>query len=449
MQKTNKSTTLIMTQGSPAKLIMRFALPMMLGNVFQQIYSLVDAIVVGQFVGSAELGGISCAGSIDYMLFSLTLGVCTGLGIQIAILVGAGDQRRLTKAIYSGAYVLLATAVIMTVVGYFGAPHFLRWMDTPELNYPHALTYMRICMLGSTVSVFYNGISGIMRAFGDTKTPLIIMVISCVINVVLDLVLVLKYSLGVAGVAIATVIAQATSGVLGIWFALRSIPAFRPKKRCFVPDRKLMCECIQLGIPMAIQNLLIAFSTVVLQRVINSFGESVVAANMAVSKVEQLLHQPYNCLATALSTFTGQNIGAGKPDRVKQGLKFSFIFMVIFSLVMTLIMFMGGELFIRLFVDDAEIISIGAMALKITSVFYVFLGTLYVVRGVLNGGGDSAFCAAFGVIELICRSSMARPLTLIPGVGFWGIFLCTGLTWTITGVLGCIRYRSGKWLKFH
>ena len=438
-----------MTHGSPAKLIMRFTLPMMLGNVFQQIYSLVDAIVVGQFVGSVELGGISCAGSIDYMLFSLTLGVCAGLGIQISILVGAGDQQRLTKAIYSGVYVLLATAVIMTAVGYFGAPHFLRWTDTPELNYSHALTYMRICMLGSTVSVFYNGISGIMRAFGDTKTPLTIMVVSCVINVVLDLVLVLRYSMGVAGVAIATVIAQSVSVVLGVLFALRNIPIFRPKHGCFAPDRKLVCECIRLGVPMAIQNLLVAFSTVVLQSVINSFGERVVAANMAVTKVEQLLHQPYNCLAMALSTFTGQNIGARKPDRVKQGLKFSFSLMAVFSVVMTLIMFLGGGLFIRLFVDDAEIISIGAVALKITSVFYIFLGTLYVVRGVLNGGGDTVFCAAFGVIELLCRCSMARPLTMIPGVGFWGVFLCTGLTWTITGILGCIRYHSVKRLKFH
>lgn len=449
MKTKMKGTAVSMTEGSPAGLILRFTLPMMVGSIFQQLYSLVDAIVVGRFVGSTELGGISCAGSIDFIIFSLGTGIAAGLGVLIAILVGARDQERLTKAIYNGLYTLLGTAAVVTVIGFFGSGTFLTWMNTPTENFPHAHTYLRIVMAGSAAPILYNGVSSVMRSFGDSKTPLVILIFACLMNVALDLLLVLVFHMGVAGVAIATIIAQGSSALLGIFFALKNIPEFRPRKGCMGLDRHLLGKTVRLGLPMAAQNMLIALSCAVLQTVVNGFGQMVVAANMAVSKVEQLVHQPYNALSTALSTFTGQNIGAAKPHRVKQGLRFSTMCMLAFSALMIAVMFLFGHPIMTLFVEEEEILSIGATALKITSVFYPFLGLIYMYRGVLNGAGDVTFCAMYGIIELVCRTCMAAPLTKIPGVGMWGVFLCTGLTWAFTGVLCALRYRSGKWLAIH
>lgn len=447
MKNQSKDTAWNMTEGSPAGLILRFTVPMMVGNIFQQLYNLVDSIVIGRFVGSTELGGIGCTGSIHYLIFSLGYGISSGLGILVAILYGAREEKRLTQAIYNGFYAVAGTSLVITLLGCLGGETILTWMNTPPEQFPYALLYLRITMLGSAATMFYSAVSSVMRSFGDSKTPLYILIFASVVNVVLDLVLVLVFHMGVSGVAFATIVAQGLSAVLGYVSACRRLPLFRYQKGAGKPDRVLLAKCIRLGFPIAGQNVLIALSCIVLQTVVNGFGELVVTANMAVSKIEQLVQQPYGSLSSALSAYTGQNIGAHRTDRVRKGFRVGLAAMGVFSLLMVLVMQLFGREILSIFVTDEEIIGIGARALGITSWFYVFLGLIYVVRGTLNGAGDTVYSALNGIVELCCRVGLASPLTKVPFIGMWGCFLCSGLTWMITGLLSLARYLGGRWSR--
>lgn len=436
-----------MTKGNPARLLLAFTLPMLFGNIFQQIYNLVDSVVVGKFVGSSELGGIGCTGSIHYLIFSIGYGMAVGVGVLISMLYGAGDEKKLSKAIYNSFYVLLGAALLITLVGGVKTEAILRLMDTPETVLSYAVTYLRITAFGSFASMLYNGLFAIMEAFGDFRTPLLVMIFSCLCNVALDLVTVLGLGMGVAGVALATVIAQLLAALVSFLYVYRRIPCFRLRPGAARPDRELLVKILRLGLPIAGQNALIAVSCIVLQVVVNGFGEAIVTANTAVSKIEQLVQQPFTSLSSALTAFTGQNIGARRYDRVRRGFRTGCMFVVVSGALMLVIMQLFGRQLLGWFVSEPEIVDIGAGALRITSWFYVFLGLIYVVRGTLNGAGDTGYSALNGVIELCCRIGLAYPLTRIPEVGMWGCFLCSGLTWTITGLLSLWRYLAGSWQK--
>lgn len=436
-----------MTKGSPARLLLSFTIPMLFGNIFQQIYNLADSVIVGKFVGSNELGGIGCTGSIHYLIFSIGFGMSSGIGVLISMLFGAGEEEKLGRAIYNSFYVLLGAAFIITLVGGAGTEFVLTLMDTPKAVFPYAVTYLRITAFGSIASLLYSGLFSIMRAFGNSKTPLLIMIFSCVCNVVLDFVMVLYFHMGVAGVALATVAAQFLAALVSFYYAFRNIPWFRIRPGVGKPDRDLIAKTLRFGLPIAGQNALIAVSCIVLQVVVNGFGELIVTANTAVSKIEQLVQQPFTSLSSAMTAFTGQNIGAKKHDRVRQGFRVGCLFIAVTSAVMLLVMQLFGRQILGWFVSEDEIIEIGAKALQITSWFYFFLGLIYVVRGTLNGAGDTVYSALNGIIELCCRIGLAYPLTKIPVIGMWGCFLCSGLTWMITGLLSLWRYLSGSWQK--
>ena len=240
---------------------------------------------------------------------------------------------------------------------------------------------------------------------------------------------------------------QLLAAVVSFLCAYRRIPCFRFDRQALVPDRELIGQCMRLGLPIAAQNALIALSCMVLQAVVNGFGEKVVTANTAVAKIEQLVMQPYNSLSSALSAFTGQNMGAGKKERVSRGFRTGLVFIGGVSLLMLLVMQFFGRNILSVFVKDGDVIEIGMNALRITSFFYIFLGLIYVVRGILNGAGDKVYSGMNGIVELCCRIGLAAPLTRIPAIGMWGCFLCSGLTWMITGLLSLRRYLGGKWQK--
>lgn len=440
-----RSGVLDMTQGSPAMLLLRFTAPMLLGNLFQQFYNLADSIIVGRFVGGNELGGIGSTGSISYLIFSIGYGMAAGTGIQIAMLFGAEETWKLKKAIYNSFYALSGAALLITLTGCIWAEPILTAMKTPPAVLPYAVLYLRITALGSIASMLYNGLSSIMRAFGDASTPLLILMFACVCNVGMDLLLVLVFQMGVAGVALATVIAQILAAAVSFFCACRRIPYFRYEPGVLVPDRELLGQCLKLGLPIAGQNAMIAVSCIVLQVVVNGFGELVVTANTAVSKIEQLVQQPYNSLSSALSAFTGQNMGANKQDRVRKGFRTGIFFVITASIILFLVMQLFGRSILSVFVTDPAVLEIGVTALRITSCFYIFLGLIYTVRGTLNGAGDTFYSAMNGIIELCCRIGLSAPLTYIPFIGMWGCFLCSGLTWTVTGLLSLKRYLGGKW----
>jgi Na+-driven multidrug efflux pump len=271
------------------------------------------------------------------------------------------------------------------------------------------------------------------------------MFVSCVINIVLDLLFVIVFGWSVFGVGFATVIAQLVAALGAFAYALYKIPCFRIKKENRPVRMDIISKCFTLGIPIAFQNALIAFSCIFLQKVVNGFGESVVAANTALSRIEQLVQQPYNSLGAAITTYTGQNIGAGKIDRVKKGYRVGFWCVVIFSLIMLIPCQLLAKPIVGIFVTDADVISIGARGLRITSLFYFFLGMIYVARSVLNGAGDAVYAMINGIMEIAGRVGFAIILTRIPAIGMWGIFFTTGLTWTVTSIVSMGRYFKGKW----
>lgn len=436
-----------MTVGKPTGLLLSFMLPMVIGNVFQQLYSMADSMIVGQFVGADALAAVGATGSVNFLFFSLCSGMANGTGIVISQHFGAGNSDYVKKAIANAAYIMLVAGLVMGGLGVLLAKPILIFLNTPDNILADATLYMRIVCAGVLATAAYNCISAILRAVGDSKTPLYFLIMSSILNVGLDIWFVRGLGMGVAGAAIATIIAQFLSGVGSLMFAFAKNPFFKIERQQWKMDMEIIWQCTRMGVPLAFQTSLIAVSCVALQSVVNTFGSVVVAAFTATSRFEQVVQQPYNSLGMAVSTYTGQNIGAGKIDRVRQGYRRGLLIMAVFAMIMIPAAQFGGDFIMRLFVQDAEVIAFGSHALKITSWFYLFLGSIYVTRGLLNGAGDAAFAFANGLVEMLGRICLAKPLTLIPSVGVWGVWLATALTWMLAGLFNMSRYFQEKWKR--
>ncbi len=440
-----KKAVYSMTEGSPTRLLLKFTLPMLIGNLFQQLYNMVDSIVVGRFVGANALASVGATGSLNFLFFAMSFGIAAGVGVVVSQYFGAGKMDMVEKSIINGMYLLAVVSAVMGVIGIISARWILVVLDTPEIILDDAVVYMRVSCAGILAIAAYNGVASVLRALGDSKTPLYFMVVACFINIGLDLLFVITFQWSVFGVAFATVIAQLVAAAGAFCYALYKIPYFRIQKEHRRVRMDIISRCFTLGLPIALQNSLIAFSCIFLQKVVNGFGENVVAANTALGRIEQLVQQPYSSLGAAITTYTGQNIGAGKIDRVKQGYRVGFWCVVIFSLLMLIPAQFFGDEVIHIFVEDPEVIAIGAKGLSITSFFYFFLGMIYVARSVLNGAGDALYAMINGLMEVIGRVGFAVPLTKLPFIGMWGIFFTTGLTWALTGIVSMHRYYKGKW----
>lgn len=440
-----KTKIMDMTQGNTWKLLLVFTVPMLIGNLFQQLYNMVDSIVVGKYVGSNALAAVGATGSLNFFFFSFSFGMSAGIGVIVAQYIGAKDEKNVQKTIANAIYVISAISILMSICGVIFARPILVLLDTPEKILNDAVLYMQVTCAGIIAVAAYNGISAILRALGDSKTPLIFLIVASVINVGLDLLFVMVFQWSVFGVALATIIAQIAAANGCIIYAYKKIPYFKIQKSYYYPDKHLIGQCIRIGIPVSLQNSLIAISCIALQWVINGFGETVVAANTAVSRFEQLVQQPLTSLGATLVTYTGQNMGAGKIDRVKKGFRSATLMCAIFSIILLPIGYFGAETIMHIFVDEPEVIKIGIQALRINVFFYFALGMIYVSRNILNGSGDASAAMLNGIVEVTGRVGFAKPLTLIPGVGVLGIWLTTGLTWTLTGLISTVRYLGGKW----
>lgn len=434
-----------MTEGNETRLLISFSIPMVIGNVFQQFYNMVDSIIVGNFVGANALAAVGATGSLNFLFFSLCGGMSMGVGILISQYFGARNEENVRKTIANSIYIITAMSILMSVLGIAFSKTILQLLNTPPAILDDSAAYMRITCAGILAIGGYNGISAILRALGDSRTPLIFLIVASLLNVVLDLLFVIQFGLGVRGVGYATIIAQAISAIGSIIFALVKNPYFRIKKEHLKFNPQIASTCMKLGLPIAAQSSLIAVSCVALQSVVNQFGAGVVAAFTATSRIEQLVQQPYNSLGAAVSTFTGQNMGANRLDRVKRGFRKSVIMVVIFSVAMLLLIYTNNRAIISLFVKEESVIAIGAKAIRITSLMFIPLGLIYVTRGLLNGAGDAFYSVINGAVEIIGRIGFSNALILIPTIGQWGVWWATGLTWVIVAVASLIRYRQGIW----
>ncbi len=437
-----KTNILNMTEGNPARLLLWFAFPMLLGNLFQQFYNLVDCIVVGRYVGANALAAVGATGSVNFLIISISNGIGSGIGIVAAQYFGAGHPVQVRKTIANSVYVVGMVGAVMSLLGFLLADPLLHLLDTPAEYVADSVTYMRITCGLSLATVAYNTVSALLRALGDSKTPLKFLVVASCVNIVLDLLFVLYFHMEVAGVAYATVLAQLSAAAGSLLYAFLRNPYFRVSRQERHVDWDIIRRSFSIGTPIAFMSSMIALSCIALQWVVNGFGPVVGAANTALGKIEQLVQQPFASLCTALSTFTGQNLGAGRWDRIRQGFGVGLKVVLVISVVMFLVPQLLGSQIISVFVKEPDVIALGAKALRITSCFYFMLGMIYITRGVLNGIGDNAFAMLNGVTELSCRVGIAKPVTMIPSVGKWGIWMTTGLTWFITGGVNLLRYRK-------
>lgn len=441
------SKTTDMTVGNPIRHILRFALPLLVGNVFQQLYNMVDSLVVGNFVGANALAAVGNCGAVNSLFFAMANGLSIGIGILAAQYFGAHNEEKIKSVIGNAIYALGTVALIMSVFGILLSPLVIRVLGTPDALRADSVIYMRVTCAGMLGIAFYNGTAAVLRALGDARTPLYFLILSSIVNVILDLMFVLQLDMGVLGVGLATVIAQLISAVACILYAYGKVPFFRLGKADMKPDRKMIVSAFELGIPIAMQSAMISVSRVVLQGVINSFGESVMAASNIINRIEELVQQPFSSLHAALTTYAGQNIGARDTERVRKGYRQSAFVAVGFGLLVIPIAYLFGEKIIGAFVKDAEVIAIGTTALHINSLFYTVVGMIHVSRAVLNGCGDTGFALMNGLTEVICRVCYSQFFTRIPALGYWGIWVTTAATWTTTAVVCIIRYMSGIWKK--
>lgn len=443
------NSTLNMTQGKPIGLLLRFAIPMLIGNIFQQLYSLADSVIVGQFLGADALAAIGATGSVTFLFFSVCNGISAGCGVVTSQYFGAGDPGNTKRAIANAAYIMFATAFVMGVAAYIAAPTALKLMSTPAEILADSTLYMRMSCIGVPLVAVYNYASSMLRALGDSKTPLYFLIFSCILNIVLDIFCVYNLGLGIFGAALATIIAQVVSGVGCLLFALRTNPYFKMAKEDLQPDWKVIGKSVRLGLPMAMQWSLIAISTTALQTFVNSFGTAAMAAFTTTSRIEGLVHLPYGSISAALATYAGQNYGAGNLKRVRESLKYGMALAGIFTAVVMVVYLALAESIIGLFVKEAVVIELGSAALRLTSWFYIFLAVIYMCRGVLNGIGDALFAFINGVVEVIVRIGMPMLLVLIPGMGVDSIWWTTGITWMLSALTCLWRYLSWQKKTIH
>ena len=429
-----------MTEGNPVRLLLAFSVPMLIGNIFQQLYNLVDSVIVGQFIGAQALAAIGATGSITFFFFALCNGIGAGGGIVTSHFFGEGSTEKVKNCIANTAYIMLVIPTTIGVIAFFAAGPILHLLNTPESIISDSKMYMQIMCVCIVMISVYNFASSMLRALGDSKTPLYFLIFSCLLNGVLDVIFVYNLKLGVWGAGVATLISNMVCGALCLLFAFKTNPYFKLTRADWRVNPVILGRCIKLGVPLSLQFSLIAISCMALQRVVNSFGPVAVAAFTATSRVEQLIHQPYGTLGTALSTYCGQNYGAKKRDRIFEGYRKSFMMMAIFTAVMIPLIQIFGSPITRLFVKEPEVIEMGAHALRITCWFYIFLGTIYVVRGVLNGVGDATFALINGITEVAGRFIVPVALVAIPFIGVWGIWWSVGIVWFISALTAWLRY---------
>lgn len=434
-----------MTKGTPWKLLLQFAVPLFIGNIFQQLYNMVDSIIVGNFVGPNALGAIGTTNSLNFLFFSLVAGLSVGIGIIVAQFFGSNNEEKVKDTIGNAIWIVLISSVIMACIGFFVAKPVLVLLRTDKVILGDATAYLKVTSIGICCTGLYNGVSSILRALGDSKTPLIFLILASLVNVVLDLWFVLGLGWGVVGAGVATAFSQFLSAVTCIFYAYKSNTYFRLKKKNLKLNSYIVDKSLRLGIPVALQNSLIAFSLIVLQAIVNGYGATFTTAFTVISRIETLVQQPFMSLGAAVSTYTGQNLGAGKTDRVVKGFNSSNVMNVIFSAVVLVLFWTFTLPIVSIFGKDAEVLRIASDGLRITSCFYVFLGLIYTTRNVLNGAGDAMFSLFTGIVECIGRVGFAYPLTLIPFLGSYGVFVTTGITWMLNGLFSLIRYKRGKW----
>lgn len=441
-----KTETTSMTEGSPVKLILAFSAPLLLGNIFQQLYNLVDSTVVGRFVGANALAAVGAPGTIMALTLCLCFGLTNGAGIIIAQCFGAKNYNQLKATIGALICIISITALVLMIIGIAGAPFFLRLVSTPDEIINDAVLYMRIVMIGTPFSMAYNGASAILRNMGDSKTPLLMLMLSSFLNIVLDLIFVLVFRMAVMGVGIATVVSQAVSAAACIIYMRRYKNELHLDGLKIRFNRRCSKQIFKTGVPTALQSCMISLGTLSVQRLINSFGTQAVAAYTASTKIDSVAIMVVVTMGMSLAVYSGQNIGAGKIDRIKSGLYKTLALVLTYCVIMAVVMIFFGNNLLRIFLDPSEAgeaVSIGTQYLRIIGIAYFMAGIMRCYLNVVHGTGDVNISMLTGLAELAFR--IIASYVLVKPLGLTGLWIAIPISWGCGSLIPVIRYYSGKW----
>lgn len=420
-----------MTNGSPMKLIVGFAFPLLFGFLFQQFYNLVDALIVGRFLGVNDLAGVGATGSINFLIIGFCMGICSGFSIPISHKFGAGDYEGVRRYVANATWLCIVFAMVLTILTAVFCRDILVLMRTPKDIIESAYAYIFVIFLGIPATFLYNMVSGVIRALGDSKTPVIFLVLSSFINIGLDLVFIINLELGVMGAALATVIAQVVAGVGCLLFMIRKFEILHIQKTEWPADRHMMGILCGMGIPMGLQYSITAIGSVVLQSATNMLGSSAVAAVTAGGKVGGFLACPFDALGSTMATYGGQNVGAGKLERLDKGLKSCVLLGIGYAVIALMVVLVGGEQLARLFMKDADVAIVENIKLYLifNTASYLLLALVNIVRFLIQGMGFPTFAILAGVLEMIART--VAGIVLVPELGFVGVCMGNPAAWIL------------------
>lgn len=421
--------TKTLTEGYPARLIIIFALPLVVGNMFQQLYNMADTMIVGRFLGVNALAAIGCTGSLCFFIIGFIMGFASGLSILTAQRFGAGDAEGVKVSFAASIILALSLVIVMTIIAEVTSRPMLELLHTPADIIDDALSYLRVIYGGIFFSVLFNLTSNMIRALGDSKTPLYFLAVSCIINIILDIVLITVFHMGVASAAYATIISQLISGILCIVYIRKKLPILWLKKDHFLKAPKEFRSHIIVALPMAFQMSIIAIGALTVQFALNDLGSVSVAAYSAAQKIDSLATMPLNSLGAAMSTYTAQNYGAGKYDRIRQGVSQSIVISIILAVLLGLMNIFFGSHLTQLFVSasETEVIHLSKTMLTLNGCTYAILGMLFIYRFTLQGLGNSIIPTVAGVMELLLRTFAA--FFLAGRFGFLGAVSSNPLAW--------------------
>ena len=440
----SKST--LMTEGPIYKQIIKFAFPILCGNIFQQLYNTVDSLVIGNFVGKESLAAISSTSSLIFLLVGLFTGIFSGAGVVISRYFGAGDTKEVQASVHTSVAFGIISGVVMTIIGTLLAPQILKLMGTPETVFDKAIVYVRIYFLGIITVVLYNTASGIFQAVGNSKSPLYYLITSSIINVILDLLFVVVFKMGIAGAAIATVIAQGVSVCLAFYNLSHTADVHRVNFKKVKIHKDMLREILSMGIPSGVQNSVIALANVVVQSNINSFGAAAAAGCGSYSRIEGFAFIPITSFALSMTTFIGQNLGSQKYERAKKGTYFGIATSTILAEIVGIIFFLAAPTLIALFSNDPQVIEYGTLQARTIAPFFFLLAFSHCLAGILRGAGKSTvpmlvMLSCWCIIRVLYITIATH---LIPEI--YVIFWAYPLTWSLSSIIFLIYYLKSNWL---
>lgn len=418
-----------MTNGSPSKHILGFAVPMLFGMLFQQFYNLVDTIIVGKTLGVEALAGVGATGSINFMIIGFCMGVCNGFVIPVAQCFGAKKPADLRKYVFNGYICSIVFAIVLTLASVIFCRRILIIMNTPADIIDHAYNYIVVIFIGIPTVFLYNMVSGVIRSLGDSKTPVVFLVLSSIINVVLDFFLILVCKMGVAGAGWATVTSQLISGLTCLIYMYKKYDILKGDKSERVLDRRFITNLCMNGVPMGLQYSITAIGSTILQAAVNTLGSTYVAAMTAGSKMFNFTCCPFDALGSTMATYAGQNVGAAKIKRLGQGVRSAMIIGSVYSVLSLIALYFTTDYIALLFVNASEttIIALTRQFILASACFYIPLTGVNVVRFCIQGMGFSVFAISAGILEMIGRAFAA--IILIPSIGFMGACLASPIAW--------------------